>query len=527
MEGCNSKENPCPDPEHFELPPGGLPDEKRKKCLAEFTLYIKKQKEHFLGYQVNQKMDFTEEVKEFLDCHVNNVGDPFIQGNFTMNSKLLEKAVLDYYARLWHAKYPHDPRDPESYWGYVLTMGSTEGNLYGHWTARDYLAGRKLIVDDLLPNKRILKYLKPSSAKEKGNAYTPVAFFSEDTHYSILKVMRVLEIPVFCEIGRDRYPGENPLDSEGKWPETFWEVPSKKGKEGPGSVDIEKLTLLVEFFASKGHPILICCNYGTTFKGAYDNVAKINDTLIPVFKKYGLVNREVEYEAGKTDRRNGYWIHVDGALGASYMPFIEMAHDQGKINTRGPVFDFRLECVNSIVMSGHKWPGAPWPCGVFMTKVKYQVFPPDDPEYIGSPDTTFAGSRSGLSPVILWNFLAKHSYEKQIQLALRCEKLARYTEEKLKELEPYHPSIDLYIERTPLALTVRFRKPVKAIIDRYSLSCESLKIDGEERQYAHIFMMDSVTEELIDALCEDLKAENAFQPEEELSLASGRNRGWR
>ncbi|MFD2284413.1 hypothetical protein ACFSUJ_34900 [Streptomyces lusitanus] len=51
-------------------------------------------------------------------------------------------------------------------------------------------------------------------------------------------------------------------------------------------------------------------------------------------------------------------------------------------------------------MSGHKWPGAPWPCGIYMTKVKYQISPPSQPEYIGAPDTTFAGSRNGFSPLI-------------------------------------------------------------------------------------------------------------------------------
>lgn len=155
---------------------------------------------------------------------------------------------------------------------------------------------------------------------------------------------------------------------------------------------------------------MICCNYGSTFKGAYDDVEEIQTKLKPIFEKNGLVDRIVEYE-GKTYKlkRNGYWIHVDGALGAAYMPFIEMAHEHNPplISQRGPNFDFRLPIVNSMVMSGHKWPGAPWPCGIFMTKVKYQLFPPDDPEYLGSPDSTFAGSRNGFSAIIMWDYLAR------------------------------------------------------------------------------------------------------------------------
>ena len=82
-----------------------------------------------------------------------------------MNSKQMESALLDYFAELWHAKHPHDPKDGETYWGYVLSMGSTEGmrrsrkeeeefiargvtkrigNMYGLWQARDYLQGKTL-----------------------------------------------------------------------------------------------------------------------------------------------------------------------------------------------------------------------------------------------------------------------------------------------------------------------------------------------------------------------------------------------
>ena len=37
----------------------------------------------------------------------------------------------------------------------------------------------------------------------------------------------------------------------------------------------------------------------------------------------------------------GYWIYVDGALGASYMPFLQMAYHQGYTDIKpGPIFDF-------------------------------------------------------------------------------------------------------------------------------------------------------------------------------------------
>lgn len=503
------------DEQIFELLPEGLNLNDRNKALNEYFNHLGRQSRHFLGYQNVQILNYEDDIRKFLNYHINNVGDPFIAGNYTPNSKAIERAVLDYYAKLWNASTPHDPNNPESYWGYALTMGSTEGNLYGIWNARDYLSGRKLLVDkesEYRTRKQRTNYLEALPAEGNPNAYTPVAFFSEDTHYSIIKAMRVLQVPTFFDIGRKFYPGQNPLNPTGEWSKEYIEVPSINGKSGPGEIDVEKLVVLVEFFASKGYPILICCNYGTTFKGAYDDVKSIGEKLLPIFEKYGLVNRGVIYdEEGHSDIRNGYWIHVDGALGASYMPFLEMAYNQGQNQSCPPVFDFRLPWVNSIVMSGHKWLGTPWPCGLFMTKVKYQLFPPNAPEYIGSPDTTFAGSRNGLSPIIIWDFLAKNSYDDLVKRAIHCEDLASYAEEQLKTVQGFHPEIDLLVERTPLALTVRFRKPNADIVYKHSLSCETFLINGEEKHYAHMYTMESVTKEAIDELIRELKEPDAFK----------------
>ena len=520
----------------FQLPPEGLSAQQRAEALFEMGKYLQKQKSNFLGYQANQALHY-EELKYYLDYHVNNIGDPFTSGNFTVNSKWMERAVLDYYAALWNARWPHDPHDPESYWGYVLSMGSSEGNLYGLWNGRDYLAGKFLLDDPRAAAEararseeggpasvpRRLLYVQAPTPPENPYAYTPVAFYSQDTHYSIIKAGIVLGIQTFHEIGNTCYPLENPLDPGKPWPQ---EVCSQDGNAGPGSIDIEKLAKLVEFFAAKGYPILVIFNYGTTFKGAYDDVEAAGNALIPILKKYGLYERKVCYDPKdptKFDIRNGFWFHVDGALGASYMPFIEKAYEQDKISQRGPNFDFRLPFVHSLVMSGHKWIGAPWPCGVYMTKVKHQLAPPDDPEYIGAPDTTFAGSRNGFSAMILWDYLAKTSYEGQIEKALRTEELADYAYRQLKELEQ-HLKQDLWVERSPLSLTIRFRKASPCIIFKYSLSGETLYVDGEKRDYNHIFMMEHVTKERIESLICDLSKKDAFPPpEEESAPASEQN----
>ena len=517
------------DTRHIELPGAGLGEVDRRRALSEFQTHEALQKANFLGYQANQALHFRGDYAQYLDDHINNIGDPFSESHFTVNSKMMERAVLDYYASLWRAKWPHDPADPEAYWGYVVSMGCSEGNLYGLWNARDYLSGKFLMDDAAAPTAptataatatgndgrprrvhRRLVYHQASAPGDLPNAYRPVAFYSDDTHYSIVKMVQVLAIQTFYEVGTALYPHDNPLAPGAAWPS---EVPSNGGAEGPGSIDIAALATLVEFFASKGHPILVCFNYGTTFKGAYDDVAAAGAALMPILSRYGLDERKVHYDPANPDQydvRTGYWFHVDGALGAGYMPFIEMAHAEGRLDRQGPIFDFRLPFVQSIAMSGHKWIGAPWPCGIYMTRVKYQIRPPDDPAYIvGSPDTTFAGSRNGFSAMILWDYLARHSYAAQVARALETEAMAAYIEARLRDLER-QLGTDLWIARTDLSLTVRFKAASADLIYKYSLSGEELSVNGQARQYSHVYAMPHVTRETVDALIADLAQPGAF-----------------
>ncbi len=530
----------------FQLSPEGLTSEQRRRALDCLQNYQLEQQRTFLGYQVNQRMDY-QDLKQYLNVHINNVGDPYESGNLTVNSKFMERAVLDYFAALWNGSWPHQgnlqlsfEERGESLWGYVLSMGSTEGNINGLWNGRDYLAGKFLFDDPEVehaakkassegrpsPVRRRLMYYQAETLEEDPNAYTPVAFYSQDTHYSIVKAMRVLHIQTFNQMGSGVF--ECPLNFPDDYPEGFslhyldangWphDVPSNED----GSIHLASLAKLVEFFADKGHPILASFNYGTTFKGAYDNVKGAVELLVPILKRHGLYERDVHYDPkdpAKIDRRNGFWFHVDGALGASYMPFIEMALKQGKIQKPGPdwefpVFDFRLPEIHSLAMSGHKWLGAPWPCGIYMTKVKYQLLPPDDPEYIGSPDTTFAGSRNGFSPMIFWDFLARHSFEDLVDMAVETENVAAYAVQQLEELEK-ELETDLWIERSPLALTIRFREANPHIIFKYSLSGETLYVHDEKRTYNHIFIMGHVTRDLIDELIGDLRRPGAFSEQE-------------
>ena len=396
-------------------------------------------------------------------------------------------------------------------------MGSSEANLYGSWNARDYLQGKFMMTDRTGKRPRTFYAQAKLGADDNRYAFTPVAFYSTETHYSVVKAMAVMEIQTFYQVGRDKYPKKCPLPGHGgEWPP---EVPAIDSGPLSGSVDIDKLCTLVEFFAQKGYPILCVFNYGTTFKGAYDDVENATKKLMPILKKYGLDEREIRVtnpnhpHISKKVTRKGYWFHVDGALGASYVPFMKMAFHKGLTAINPPPnFDFSIPYVCSLNTSGHKWPGAPWPCGIYMTKTGLQLLPPSDPEYIGSPDTTFAGSRNALSALNMWTYISTNSYDAQVEKVLHCLTLTDYTYEKLQKI---NKSQDIWLEYSRLALSIQFKKPNDQITYKYSLAVETLKVDHEDRTYVHMYIMSNTTKELVDNLLYDLSQPNAFESEEE------------
>ena len=499
-------------PYYYQVPSLGLSADQARKAQDETFVVADTQTRSLLGYQVTYYNDYSV-ASRYLFTSVNNVGDPFVPANYTMNSKWMERNVLDYYASLWNAKWPHDEEDPETYWGYVSTMGSSEGNLYGIWNARDYLQG-KFMMADVTKKVPCTMYVQTKAVKGKENAFTPVAFYSEDSHYSLVKSTTALQIKTFYELGNELYPDDCPLG--GEWPS---EVPSEGGDAGPGSIDIDSLYKLVEFFAAKGYPPLIILNYGTTFKGAYDDVKTAGERLIPMLKTYGLDERWIEVtdphqpDKPKLVKRKGYWIHVDGALGASYIPFLNMAFNKGRTPIKPPpVFDFQLPFVCSICTSGHKWPGAPWPLGIFMTKTGLQLLPPTTPDYIGSPDTTFAGSRNGLSGIIWWTYISQYNYESQVEKMVYCLSLVKYTYEELQKVQS-DIGKDIWITYTPLTLTLQFMKPNDDIVHKYTLSVEKFYYGDELRSFVHLYVMGATKKETIDRLVQDLRKPGAFPPQ--------------
>ena len=539
------KNSPAIDYRKFEIPPEGLSEKEYNDAMLEFKRFINDKHKKFTGYQTNEYIEENEDLSWMLNIHTNNVGDPFTTGIFSLNTKFVERAVLDYFAALWRAEWPFDKKSKEEidyYWGYVMSMGSTEGNIYALYNGREYLSGGKLITDPDCKKKSFEKFrrgkhalekkyklVRPKDHKKHPHRYKPIAFYSEDTHYSVIKGVSMCAVTSFAEEGRKRFKGKCPLPGYGgEWPD---EVPSHNmNHDDPksGTIKVEDLKLLVEFFVKKGYPILIVLNQGSTWKGAYDDVPAVNQMLKELGEDYPwLWERKVKYKVketvnGKvkkkklTDKRRGFWLHIDGALGAAYLPFLRMAKEKARLkdkivhelnNKEVPEFDFSIDAVMSIVCSMHKWIGAPWPGGIYMTRRKYQLSPPDTAGYIGSPDTTLGGSRNGFSPMLFWKYFAKNGYEKNIKRAIETERVAAEFESELKKLESElqerfpEDNVDLWIHRSQLSLAVLFRKVNEDITYKYTVDSERIEVPfedengvlcSEERTYSHIYSMTSL-----------------------------------
>jgi histidine decarboxylase len=296
-------------------------NEKDKDLLKQFKEFLLEEKETFVGYPVNSAFDYSE-LFDFLAIPLNNVGDPFCSSYYGLDSRGIERDVLDWFAKLHNA-----PSD--NYWGYV-TNGGTEGNMYGLYLARE-----------LYP---------------KG-----VVYYSQDTHYSVSKNIRVLNMDHVM-------------------------IKSRKN----GEMDYQDLHDMIATWRSA--PPIIFANMGTTMKEGFDNINEIKKVL----KELAIPE---------------YYIHVDAALGGMTLPFIDDS----------PRFDFTTG-VQSLSISGHKFIGSPIPCGVVLALKSNVGRVSRAVEYVGSLDSTISGSRNGFTPILLWYAIRKYGFDgfkREVRLCIR------------------------------------------------------------------------------------------------------------
>ena len=289
---------------------GALPPTEITRRLEQLLNDIHAATRQQVGYPVNQDFDYSA-LLPFLDYSINNVGDPFHPSNFWGNTHGIEREVIGIFAGLMRL-------EADDTWGYV-TSGGTEGNMYGLYLARE-----------LYPNGMF--------------------YFSEETHYSVLKNVRVLNARHIM-IRRQ----EN------------------------GEIDYEDLAAMIR--VNRDVPAVIMANVGTTMRGAVDDIPRIRDIL----REQAVTN---------------HYIHADAALSGMILPFVQNPQPYG--------FDAG---VDSISVSGHKLIGAPLPCGVVLTRRPYVERVGRAIEYVGVEDTTLSGSRNALAPLMIWYAFARHGHE--------------------------------------------------------------------------------------------------------------------
>lgn len=340
-----------------------LPQDKQAR-LEELYRSVEREAGTFVGYPCTCVFDYAE-LYRFFKFPINNVGDPYAPSTYRVNTKGIEREVLAWFAELTHA-------DPDAFWGYV-TNGGSEGNLYGLYLARE-----------LLPDGMV--------------------YYSEDTHYSVSKNLRMLKMPSIM----------------------IRSLPS-------GEIDYADLRETIRIH--RDVPPIIMANIGTTMKEAVDSIP----TIRGLFRELAIPRS---------------YIHCDAALDGMTLPFLAGA----------PQWDFAVG-IDSLAISGHKFIGSPIPCGIALAKKANVDRIARSIEYVGTLDTTVTGSRNGITPIFLWYAIERYGRAGFARLAHRCLELAQYAVDRFRAAgvdawrNPF--AITVVFPRPPASILQRWQIAVK------------------------------------------------------------------
>ncbi len=227
-----------------------------------------------------------------------------------------------------------------------------------------------------------------------------------------------------------------------------------------GAIDLDALAALAG--RARG-PLIVALTCGTTVRGAHDDIG-------------GVLARLDAAGAGPGRR----FVHVDGALNAMVLPFVDEAPA-----TLRPSF---RHAIDSISTSGHKMIGTPMPCGVLVARRCHVERVASAIAYLRSNDTTLMGSRNGHAVLALWARLLGHGaagYRSDVRGCLdRAEGLAATLR-----------GAGVPVLHNPHSLTVVFPEPAEPLVRTYQLACH--------RGEAHAIVMPNVGDALIDRFVGD------------------------
>ncbi len=364
--------------------------------LDEFLRRVEGLADTLVGYPCSQDFDHTN-LSPFLRYALNNVGDPFAESIYRENTFEFEREVVTFFRQ--HLRAPEGDT-----WGYV-TAGGTEGNLYGLYLARE-----------LFPDG--------------------VVYYSEHTHYSVAKIVRVLGARSIMIRGRS-----------------------------DGEIDYDDLYETLKM--RRDVPPIIMANIGTTMHGAVDSLQTIQAMLndLAITRRY---------------------IHADAALSGMILPWVDDPQPFG--------FDAGID---SVAVSGHKFIGSPMPCGVALALRRNVDRVARSVEYVGCMDTTIAGSRNALNPLVLWSAIQRWGEEGLRRRARYSLDTAEYAIGRFRE-----HGIKAWRHRN--SVTVVFPNPGARVIGRWQMA--------PQHDIAHIITLPHVTRSRVDDLIAEVAESLGARP---------------
>ncbi len=257
-----------------------------------------------------------------------------------------------------------------------------------------------------------------------------IVYYGQDTHYSVSKMLRVLKMRSIM-------------------------IKSQPN----GQMDCEDLRSSLNY--QRHQTPIIFANIGTTMREAVDDIPKIQSLLADLAIPSS-------------------YIHCDAALSGMTLPFMEDA----------PHFDFRNK-VDSISISGHKFIGAPIPCGIVLANKHHVQRIARSIEYVGTLDTTITGSRNAITPLMLWYSIHKWGREGFAQRVKQCLENAEYAVQKLQEY-----GVEAW--RNPWAITVVFPRPTPEITEKWQIAVQD--------EIGHMLVMPHIDKTLIDTFVKEFAA---------------------
>jgi histidine decarboxylase len=224
--------------------------------------------------------------------------------------------------------------------------------------------------------------------------------------------------------------------------------------------EMSYVDLRAQLARHRGRPAIVVATIGTTMTEAVDDVTQVRAAL--------------------SDAAVDAYVHADAALAG--IPLALLAPDDR------PGFDL-ADGADSIAVSGHKFVGVPFPCGVLVTRRSLRPLMARPVDYIGGVDATLAGSRSGHAPLFLWYAIRQHGLDGLRRRADQARDLAGYAVARLT-------AIGVPAWRHPNAFTVVLPTPPPPIVRQWSLA----SADG----ISHLVCMPGIHRHQIDAFIASL-----------------------